>query len=72
MREECRTRHVDPVDAPARFEGKPFEQAIARIVEDPIERRHVLERVAQAWRRTDVDSMVATSPLIEVTIADAA
>ena len=47
-------------------------EAMARIVDDPIERRHVLERVAQTWRRTDVDGMVATSPLIEVTIADAA
>jgi len=25
-----------------------------------------MERVAQAWRRTDVDAMVATSPLVEV------
>jgi deazaflavin-dependent oxidoreductase (nitroreductase family) len=46
--------------------------ATARIVEDPAERRHVLERVAQAWKRTDLDVMVATSPLIEVTIDEAA
>ncbi len=46
--------------------------ATARIVADPIERRHVLEAVARAWRRTDVDRMVAESPLIEVTIDDAA
>jgi deazaflavin-dependent oxidoreductase (nitroreductase family) len=46
--------------------------ATARIVDDPTERRHVLERVAQAWRRTDLDVMVAWSPLIEVTIEDAA
>ena len=46
--------------------------ATARIVDDPAERRHVLERVAQAWRRTDLDVMVADSPLIEVTIDDAA
>lgn len=46
--------------------------ATARIVDDPTERQHVLERVAQAWRRTDLDVMVAWSPLIEVTIADAA
>lgn len=44
--------------------------ATARIVDDPAERRHVLERVAQAWKRTDLDVMVATSPLIEVTIGD--
>jgi deazaflavin-dependent oxidoreductase (nitroreductase family) len=46
--------------------------ATARIVEDPVERRHVLERVARAWRRTDLDRMVASSPLIEVTIDEAA
>ena len=45
--------------------------ARARIVEDPDERRHVLERVARAWNRTDLDAMVATSPLIEVTIDEA-
>ena len=46
--------------------------ATARIVEDPTERRHVLERVARAWKRADLDVMVATSPLIEVTIDAAA
>ena len=46
--------------------------ATARIVDDPVERRNVLERVAQAWRRTDLDAMVAYSPLIEVTIDEAA
>jgi deazaflavin-dependent oxidoreductase (nitroreductase family) len=46
--------------------------ATARIVDDPIERRHVLDRVARAWKRTDLDVMVATSPLIEVTIDEAA
>jgi deazaflavin-dependent oxidoreductase (nitroreductase family) len=46
--------------------------ATARIVDDPAERREVLERVARAWRRTDVDAMVAMSPLIEVTIDGAA
>jgi deazaflavin-dependent oxidoreductase (nitroreductase family) len=46
--------------------------ATARIVDDPAERRHVLERVARAWRRTDLDRMVASSPLIEVTIDEAA
>jgi deazaflavin-dependent oxidoreductase (nitroreductase family) len=40
--------------------------ATARIVDDPAERRTILERVARAWRRTDVDRMVAQSPLIEV------
>jgi deazaflavin-dependent oxidoreductase (nitroreductase family) len=42
--------------------------AIARVVTDEEERRRVLARVAQAWRRTDLDRMVELSPLIEVTI----
>ena len=46
--------------------------AVARIVTDEAERRSILERVARAWRRTDVDRMVAQSPLIEVTIVEAA
>ena len=45
---------------------------VARIVTDEAERRAILERVARAWNRTDVDRMVAQSPLIEVTIAEAA
>jgi deazaflavin-dependent oxidoreductase (nitroreductase family) len=44
--------------------------ATARIVDDPAERRTILERVARAWRRTDVDRMVAQSPLIEVILDD--
>jgi len=44
--------------------------ATARIVDDPAERRTILERVAQAWRRTDVDRMVQQSPLIEVVLGD--
>jgi deazaflavin-dependent oxidoreductase (nitroreductase family) len=46
--------------------------ATARIVDDPAERRTILERVAQAWNRTDVDLMVAQSPLIEVILDDRA
>ena len=46
--------------------------ATARVVVDETERRHVLDRVARAWRRTDLDRMVAQSPLIEVTIDPAA
>jgi deazaflavin-dependent oxidoreductase (nitroreductase family) len=46
--------------------------ATARVVEDETERRQILDRVAQAWRRTDLDRMVAQSPLIEVTIDPAA
>jgi hypothetical protein len=40
----------------------------AREITDPFERRPILELVARAWRRTDVDNMVAHSPLIEVTL----
>jgi deazaflavin-dependent oxidoreductase (nitroreductase family) len=46
--------------------------ATARVVDDPVERRPILERVAQAWRRDDVDRMVEQSPLIEVTLDEAA
>jgi len=46
--------------------------ATARIVDDPAERRTILERVARAWRRTDVDRMVVESPLIEVILDDRA
>lgn len=42
--------------------------ARARIIVDPAEREAVLRRIAQAWRRTDVDTMVRWSPLIEVEI----
>jgi deazaflavin-dependent oxidoreductase (nitroreductase family) len=42
--------------------------AHARIVTDPAEREEVLRKIAQAWRRTDVDTMVRWSPLIEVEI----
>jgi deazaflavin-dependent oxidoreductase (nitroreductase family) len=42
--------------------------ATARVITDTAERRAILEQVARAWKRTDVDVMVAYSPLIEVTI----
>jgi deazaflavin-dependent oxidoreductase (nitroreductase family) len=42
--------------------------ARGRVVRDPAERRHILERVARIWNRTDVDRMVEQSPLIEVVI----
>jgi hypothetical protein len=42
--------------------------ATARIVTDEAERRRILDRVARAWRRTDLDRMVELSPLIEVTL----
>ncbi len=43
--------------------------ATARVIEEPVERRQILESVAARWRRTDVDVMVAHSPLIELTVA---
>ena len=42
--------------------------AVARIITEEAERRAVIEQVARAWRRTDVEAMVRLSPLIEVTI----
>lgn len=41
--------------------------ATARVITDEGERREILEHVARAWSRTDLDVMVAYSPLIEVT-----
>jgi deazaflavin-dependent oxidoreductase (nitroreductase family) len=46
--------------------------ARARVITDAAERRAVLAKVAEAWRRDDVDVMVDTSPLIEVEILDQA
>ena len=46
--------------------------ATARVISDPTERRTILEHVARAWNRTDVERMLAESPLIEVTIPDLA
>lgn len=40
--------------------------ARGRVITDPAERRSILVHVARAWRRDDVDVMVAASPLIEV------
>jgi deazaflavin-dependent oxidoreductase (nitroreductase family) len=44
-------------------------RATARIITDEAQRRAILEHVARAWSRTDLDAMVAHSPLVEVTIA---
>lgn len=40
--------------------------ATARIITEEAERRHVLEPIAKGWRRKDLDVMVESSPLIEV------
>ncbi|MCU0484207.1 MAG: nitroreductase family deazaflavin-dependent oxidoreductase [Chloroflexi bacterium] len=42
--------------------------ATARVVTDAAERRALLVDVARAWKRTDLDAMVAWSPLIELTV----
>lgn len=46
--------------------------ATARVITDPAERAAIMPRVAAVWRRQDVDVMIAHSPLIEVTVEDAA
>jgi deazaflavin-dependent oxidoreductase (nitroreductase family) len=42
--------------------------ATARIINDEAERRRVLAPIARAWGRRDLETMVALSPLIEVTL----
>jgi hypothetical protein len=42
--------------------------ATARVITDDTERRAILQDVARAWKRSDLDEMVAHSPLVEVTI----
>jgi deazaflavin-dependent oxidoreductase (nitroreductase family) len=44
--------------------------ARARIITDQAERREILNHVARNWGTTEVESMVAYSPLIEVTFED--
>lgn len=40
----------------------------ARVVTEAAERRELLALVARNWGRTDLEAMVADSPLIEVTV----
>ena len=42
--------------------------ATARVITDEAERRRVLPHIARAWKRDDIDVMIADSPLFEVTI----
>jgi deazaflavin-dependent oxidoreductase (nitroreductase family) len=42
--------------------------ASARVVEEVSERERLMPLVAAAWNRTDIDQMVAMSPLIEITV----
>jgi deazaflavin-dependent oxidoreductase (nitroreductase family) len=44
--------------------------ATARPIKDPAERRAVLTEVAKTWDRSDIDTMVEQSPLVEVTFGD--
>ena len=46
--------------------------AQARVISDLDERRRLLADVARAWGRTDLDTMIAYSPLIEVVPDDVA
>jgi len=41
--------------------------AVARPITEPVERRALMERVAANWNRTDLEVMLAHSPLVEVT-----
>jgi deazaflavin-dependent oxidoreductase (nitroreductase family) len=41
--------------------------AVARVITDPAERREVLEKIARVWH-SNPETMIAYSPLIEVTI----
>ena len=45
--------------------------ATARIISDEAERRRILVHVARTWKRKDLDVMVDSSPLIEVSFEDA-
>ncbi len=42
--------------------------ATARVITDDAERREVLPSVARIWKRDDIDAMIESSPLFEVTI----
>jgi deazaflavin-dependent oxidoreductase (nitroreductase family) len=46
--------------------------ALARVVTDPDERRPLIEAAARRWRRTDIEDMLRYSPLIVLTVDDAA
>ena len=46
--------------------------ATARVVDDPVERRPLIEAAARRWGRHDVELMMAQSPLIVLTVGTAA
>jgi deazaflavin-dependent oxidoreductase (nitroreductase family) len=43
---------------------------IARVIEDPAERRPMIEAAARRWGRRDVELMMVQSPLMELTPVD--
>ena len=42
--------------------------AVARIIDDPTERRPLIEAAARRWGRTDIDTMMQHSPLIVLAV----
>ena len=45
--------------------------ATGRVIDQEAERREVLPHIAKVWKRKDLENMVQTSPLIEVTLEGA-
>jgi deazaflavin-dependent oxidoreductase (nitroreductase family) len=46
--------------------------AVARPIVDEAERRRIFTEIAKVWRRQNVETMVGSSPLVEVTFPDLA
>jgi hypothetical protein len=46
--------------------------AVARPIDDEAERRPIFAEILKVWRRMDLETMVHSSPLIEVTFPDLA
>ena len=46
--------------------------AVARPITDEAERRRIFAEIVKSWRNQNVETMVAHSPLVEVTIQDQA
>jgi deazaflavin-dependent oxidoreductase (nitroreductase family) len=46
--------------------------ALARPIVDEVERRQVFTEIVKVWTRQNVETMVAASPLVEVTFPDLA
>ncbi len=46
--------------------------AVARPIDDEAERRRVFAEIVKVWTRMDVERMIRSSPLIEVTFPDLA